>query len=108
MGTPTIVYKEDTTMNEKCSHNFKMVTGVLTFATYTTNGVTFDLRKKLPTEVHYVAIEPKGGFVAVYDYTNRKIKIFEAGADGDALDEVGSGQAIAGTMSDTHFIAFGK
>lgn len=108
MSDATIVYLEDDTIIEKCGHNFKMVTGVLHFETYVTGGVGLDLRKQLPTKVHYVAIEPKGGFVFAYDYSNRTIKIYEAGSDSDPLDELGAGDAIGATATDCRIFAIGK
>jgi len=35
-----------------------------------------------------VQAESTLGYVAQYDYTNEKIEVYEAGADGAALDEV--------------------
>lgn len=104
----TITYLEDDTIIEKCGHNFKMITAVIHFETYTTNGIVCDLSLQLPTKVHYVAIEPKAGFVFVYDYENKKIKVYEAGADGDPLDELGNGDAIGATATDCRIFAIGK
>jgi len=111
MADPTVEYKEDETINEKCGHAFKMITGILTFTTYsntTTSGVGLDLSQQIPTDVHMVIIEPKGGFVPVYDYENKRIKVYEAGADGGALDECTDSTDLSSAMVDTRFIAFGK
>ena len=111
MGTPTITYLEDDTINEKCSHNFKMITGVITFATYTTDGVAFDLSKQLPTKVHQVIVEPKGGYVPVYDYTDKKLLVYYADysyATDGALIQVASADDLSTVMADTRFTAIGK
>lgn len=112
MATPTIVYLEDETINEKCGHNFKMVTGVLTFGAYETGGgVAFDLSKQLPTKIHQVIIEPKGGYVPVYDYTNKKIVVYVVSTTevaGHALTELAAATDLATPMADTRFTAIGK
>ena len=54
-------------------------------ASYPTNGEALDLNTSNIETVH---VEVSGGFVFQYDRTNKKLKAFEAGADGDALDEV--------------------
>jgi len=108
MGAATKVYLEADTINEKCGFDFKMITGVITFTTYSTSGVSFDLSKLIPTKVHYLAVEPKGGYVAVYDYTNAKILVYEAGSDSAALDEVAANTDLSTTMADTRFFALGK
>lgn len=112
MATPTITYYEDKKIVEKCSHNFKMITGLLTFTTYsstTTTGVPFDLSNELPSLIHFVGFQNKLGYVPVYDYTNSRIRIYEAGADGGPLDELGDGTVLSGgTMSTARFFAIGK
>ena len=112
MATPTIVYLEDETINEKCGHNFKMVTGVLTFGAYETGGgVAFDLSKQLPTKIHQVIIEPKGGYVPVYNYTTKCIVIYVASTTevaGHALTELAATTNLASAMADTRFTAIGK
>ena len=104
----TITYLEDETIIEKCGHNFKMITAVIHFETYTTGGVSCDLSLQLPTKVHYVAIEPKGGFVFAYDYPTKKIKVYEAGADNEPLDELSAGDAVGATATDCRIFAIGK
>lgn len=111
MATPTIVYLEDETIQGKCSHNFKMITGVLTFGAYETGGgVDFDLSKQLPTRVHSVFIEPKGGYQPVYDYTNKKILIYVKSIDTAAgpLIELTTTADLSTPMTDTRFTAIGK
>lgn len=101
----TVTLYEDETMLEKCGHDFKMVTGNLNIGTAASGGVALDLSKQLPTKVHYVGIDGNGGYVGQYDYTNKKVIIYEAGGDGAALDEVTSGDLSSINM---RFIAIGK
>ena len=113
MATPTIVYLEDETINEKCGHNFKMVTGVLTFGAYETGGgVSCDLSGQIPTKIHHVIIEPKGGYVPVYDYTTKCIVIYHVvstpSTSGKALTELDATTNLATPMADTRFTAIGK
>lgn len=98
----------DNLVGEKCGHNYKIITGVLTFTTYATGGVLVDLSADMPTKVHYFNADAKAGYVPAYDYTNRKLLIYEAGVDGAMLDEVSAGRELSTSMSDTHFIALGK
>ena len=43
------------------------------------------------TAIHAVMIDTDtSGYVAQYDYSNEKDEVYEAGADGAALDEVGN------------------
>ena len=43
------------------------------------------------TDIHAVMIDTEtSGYVAQYDYSNSKVEVYEAGADGAALDEVGN------------------
>lgn len=111
MGVMTITYLEDETINEKCGHNFKMITGVLTFTTYNTDGVEFDLSKQLPTKVHQVIVEPKGGYTPVYDYTNKKLLVYYTNlsyaTDGVQI-QVADAVDLSTTMADTRFTAIGK
>lgn len=98
----------DNLMGEKCGHNYKMITGVLTFTTYATGGVSVDLSADMPTKIHFFSTDQKGGYTTSYDYTNRKLLIYEAGADSAPLDQVAAGQDLSTSMSDTRFLAIGK
>ena len=43
------------------------------------------------TAIHAIMIDTEtSGYVAQYDYSNEKVEVYEAGADGAALDEVGN------------------
>lgn len=107
MADPTITYYEDQEMIEKCGHNFKLLTGVLTFTTYTTGGVGFDLRQQLPIKIHQVIIEPKSGYIPVYAYSTTtaagKIVIYNALAT-----EVTSSADLSTVLADCRFTAIGK
>jgi len=56
-------------------------------ASYPTGGEALDLTAYV-NNIETAMVETSGGFVFGYDRTNKKLKAFEAGADGDALDEV--------------------
>jgi hypothetical protein len=98
----------DNTMIEKCGHGYKILTGKLTFTTYATGGVSVDLSQDMPTRVHFFTTDQKGGYTTSYDYTNRKLLIYEAGADGAPLDQVAAGEDLSTTMDDTRYFAIGK
>ena len=107
---PTITYLEDETINEKCGHNFKLITGTLAFTTYSgTTGVTFDLRKQMPTKVHIVKFDNTAGYVLNYDYTNRRILVYE-GAFGTASapGEVTDNTDLSTSLAAVRFLAIGK
>jgi len=111
MAAPTITYYEDDGMIEKCGHSFKMITGTLVLGVYETDGVAFDLSKKLPTKVHQVILDQMGGYTLVYDYSNKKIKAFygdySEGTDA-VLVEVANGVNMASACGDVRFTAIGK
>jgi len=98
----------DNLIGEKCGHNYKMITGVLTFTTYATGGVSVDLSQDMPTKVHIFLTDQKGGYTTSYDYATRKLLIYEAGADSAPLDEVAAGEDLSTSMDDTRFMAVGK
>jgi len=107
---PSITYYEDDTMIEKCGHNFKMITGVLVFTTYSaTTGVTFDLRKQLPTKVHFVQFDNPAGYVLTYDYTNRRILVYEGSfGTASAPTEVNDNTDLSSALATVRFLAIGK
>ena len=90
MGTLTVA--------EVASHDLgrmQLIIATLTPAgTYATNGDTLAETAfnsaRLPRIVD-VMPGVSGGFVPEWDQANKKLKVFEAGADGGALDEVGNG-----------------
>lgn len=111
MAAPTITYLEDEEMIEKCGHDFKMITGQLAFGAYETNGVAFDLSKKIPTKVHHVIFDQPAGYVLAYDYTNKKIKVFMgdyAQTDDQPLTEVDDTTDLSTPLASVRFTAIGK
>jgi len=104
----SVSYKEDRRLMDKCAHNFKLVTGTITFdgGTYATGGISFDLSKLIPT-LHIVLFPQIGGLTFEYDYTNKKVKAFyydyDAGADGVAIE-----RATSAISSVVPFLAIGK
>jgi len=107
---PTVTYLEDDTINEKCGHNFKIITGTLTFTTYSgTTGVTFDLRKQIPTKVHIVRFDNPAGYVLTYDYTNRRILVYEGSfGTASAPTEVNDNTDLSTALASVRFLAIGK
>jgi len=107
----TTTYYEDDTIIEKCGHNFKMITGVLVFTTYSaTTGMTLDLRKQLPTKVHFVKFDNPAGYVLNYDYSNRRILVYEHshGTAHGALDEADNDTDLSTALATVRFLAIGK
>ena len=77
--------------------NLKMKIYDITFdSSYPTNGEGFT-----PSDVGMRDFESvcfsgdSSGYVPQFDYTNEKIKMYEAGADGAALDEVANGTDLS-------------
>ena len=69
--------------------NNKYVIKTCTFDdSYATNGESLTATQLGLESVHMVLISMENsGYVAQYDYTNEKIALYEAGADGAILDE---------------------
>ena len=65
---------------------------------YPTGGEALDLTTYV-NNIETVMVETSGGFVFGYDRTNKKLKAFEAGADGDALDEVDNATDLSTTVT---------
>lgn len=113
-STFTITYLEDDTINKKCGHNFKMITGKLVFTTYdagtTTTGMLLDLSNAIPTQVHFVTFDNPGGYSLVYDYTNKKVRVYYCNLSyaTDGLHEVPDGVSLATPLADVKFLAIGK
>tara|TARA_R100000234_G_C4849208_1_gene114401 strand:+ start:90 stop:425 length:336 start_codon:yes stop_codon:yes gene_type:complete len=59
-------------------------------SSYPTGGESLSAADLGFTALHMVIVQAEStlGYVAQYDYTNEKIEVYEAGADGAALDEV--------------------
>jgi len=107
----TITFKEDQEIYEKCGHNYKIITGSIAFdSSYPDGGESLDLSKLIPTDLHLVIIEPSGGYVFTYDYTNKKVIAYWADYDAEAD---GALVAVLATtdleaLTDVRFMAVGK
>lgn len=101
----------DNLMGEKCGHNYKIITGYLSFATYITDGVPMDMSLDFPTRLEFVQVEAMSGYVFKYDYSNRKLLAYycdySTNTDG-ALIQVADSADISKSVSNTHFMAIGK
>lgn len=111
--------KGDST-NTARAHNFgpadpggnfsRMVHGVITVGgNYATGGYSLDLSGLIP-DLALVIIEQKGGYMAAYDYANKKVLVYyadyDAGADG-ALIQVADNTDISTGWDGARFVAFG-
>lgn len=90
------------------SGNIKYVIKDITFDdSYPTGGEGLSATQLGLEEVYIVLISQKSdGYVVQYDYSNEKLEIYEAGADGAALDELGDTADASGIG--IRLIAYGK
>ena len=105
-----ITYKEDKGMVDKCSHGYRLVTGSFLFSSsYPTNGEPCDMSKIFPKDLHMVTVEPKAGYLFVYDYTNKKVLAYwtPAGHTG-VFAEITAATDLSTSCADVRFIAVGK
>jgi len=58
-------------------------------------------------EIKTLIVESKDGYQFEYDYANEKVKAFEAGADGGALDEVADSTDLS-SVTGVHVVALGR
>ena len=88
--------------------NVKYVIKDITFDdSYPTGGEGLSATQLGLEEVYIVLISQKSdGYVVQYDYSNEKLEIYEAGADGAALDELGNTADASGIA--IRLIAYGK
>jgi len=100
---------------EKCGHNWKLITGYLSFATYITDGVPMDISLDIPNRVDIVIVEPKSGYSFQYDYSSRKLLAYyvDASTASEAVSaaplvQVASGADLSTAVSNCHFMAVGK
>ena len=57
--------------------------------------------------IHFIALSMENsGYVAQYDYTNSKIVLYEAGADGAILEEVANTTNVSAVV--VRVLAFGR
>ena len=74
---------------------------------YVTNGESLTGTQMGLESVHMVLISmEKSGYVAQYDYANEKILLYEAGADGAILDEVGNTTDVSAVY--VRVLAYGR
>ena len=88
--------------------NNKYVIKTCTFdSSYATGGEELTATTLGLESLHFVALSmEKSGYVAQYDYTNSKIALYEAGADGAILDEVGNTTDVSAVV--VRVLAFGR
>ena len=79
------------------ANGMKMQTGIITWdgGTYETGGTAFTIPAIPLAKISIIILNPVDGYVLTYDYANETIQVWEAGADGAALDEFTNGEAIA-------------
>jgi hypothetical protein len=106
----TVTIKEDRPLIDKCAHNYKLVTGTLLFsASYPTGGEAMDLSKIFPSDTHMVFIEPKAGYLFIYDYTNKKVLAYWTPAGHTAVfAEITATTNLSSSCADVRFFAIGK
>ncbi len=76
-------------------------------SSYATGGEALTATTLGLESIHIVLLSMENsGYVAQYDYTNSKIALYEAGADGAILDEVGSGTNVSAVV--VRVLAFGR
>lgn len=106
----TITLKEDQGLLDKCGHGYKLITGTLLFsASYPTGGEAMDLSKYFPNATHIVFIEPKAGYLFIYDYTNKKVLAYWTPAGHTAVfAEITNATDLSTTCADVRFFAIGR
>lgn len=88
--------------------NNKYVIKTCTFdSSYATGGEALTAATLGLESIHFVALSMENsGYVPQYDYTNAKIALYEAGADGAILDEVASATDVSAVK--VRVLAFGR
>ena len=88
--------------------NNKYVIKTATFdSSYATGGEALTATTLGLESLHIVLLSiENSGYVAQYDYTNSKIALYEAGADGAILDEVGNTTDVSAVV--VRVLAFGR
>ena len=76
-------------------------------SSYATNGEALTATTLGLESLHIMIISmEKSGYVAQYDYSNEKVLLYEAGADGAILDEVGNTTDVSAVY--IRILAFGR
>jgi hypothetical protein len=88
--------------------NNKYVIKTCTFdSSYATGGEALTATTLGLESLHFMALSmEKSGYVAQYDYSDEKIVLYEAGADGAILDEVASTTDVSAVA--VRILAFGR
>ena len=88
--------------------NNKYVIKTCTFdSSYATGGEALTATTLGLESLHILLLSiENSGYVAQYDYTNSKIALYEAGADGAILDEVGNTTDVSAVV--VRVLAFGR
>lgn len=88
--------------------NNKYVIKTVTFdSSYATGGEALTAVTLGLESVHIVLLSMENsGYVAQYDYTNSKVALYEAGADGAILDEVANTTDVSAVV--VRVLAFGR
>lgn len=82
-ATLAIAFKEDKPIGDKCAHNYKFITGTVTFdgGDYVTGGIAWDLSKEIPVDLNDVFFTCPGGSVFYYNKSTGKIQAFSGGTE---------------------------
>ena len=88
--------------------NNKYVIKTCTFdSSYATGGEALTATTLGLESIHFVALSMENsGYVTQYDYTNSKIALYEAGADGAILDEVANTTNVSAVV--VRVLVFGR
>lgn len=84
-------------LNAHAVNGQKQQIGTITFdgGTYVTGGIAFTVAAIPATKLSFIEFNPVDGYLISYDYDAGKVQVWEAGADGAALDEFTNGEAIS-------------
>ena len=88
--------------------NNKYVIKTCTFdSSYATGGEALTATTLGLESLHFIALSmEKSGYVAQYDYSDEKVVLYEAGADGAILDEVANTTDVSAVA--VRILAFGR
>ena len=88
--------------------NNKYVIKTCTFdSSYASGGEALTATTLGMEQIHFVALSMENsGYVPQYDYTNEKIALYEAGADGAILDEVANTTDVSAVV--VRVLVFGR
>ena len=86
-GVPAVRQGADYSLNMAMADGQKHQVGTLTFdgGDYAAGGIEWT-PKGIPN-LAFISLTNGDGYMIQYDYTNKKIQVYEAGVDGEPLDE---------------------